>query len=246
MGHIIETLIMPPVGNLVLALLGWFLIRRGRKLGRYCVGLGLGSLLLMTMPVVSAALLISLQTAAPLAPDGPLPRADAIVILGADFRSIAPEMGGATVSPLTLERLHYGARLARRGQVPVLVTGGPLGPKEPPLGGLMRSVLQDEFGVPVRWTEQRSLSTRQNATYSAKILADADCKRILLVTHAWHMPRAQRAFEHAGLQVIPAPMGIHPWPAKEIGSITPLSRSLLESTWGVHEWVGRLWYALTE
>ena len=246
MAHLIETLIMPPVGNLLLALVGVALIRGRRKLGRLCMVLGLGSLLLLALPVVSAALLISLQTAAPLPPTGPLPDADAIVILGADFRAIAPEMGGATVSPLTLERLRYGARLARRAETPVLVSGGSLGPKEPPLAGLMRKTLQEEFNVEVRWAEKRSLSTRDNARYSAEILSEAGCARVILVTHAWHMPRARRAFEQAGLKVIPAPMGIHPWPARDLGAITPFSRALLESTWGLHEWVGRIWYRLTE
>ena len=246
MAHLVETLIMPPVGNLVLVLLGLALVRGRRRLGRCCMLLGLGSLLLMTLPVVSAAILISLQTSDPLPPTGPLPEADAIVILGADFRAIAPEMGGATVSLLTLERLRYGARLARRADLPVLVSGGSLGPQEPPVAVLMRTALQEEFDVAVRWAEKRSLSTRENAHRSAELLAAARCGRILLVTHAWHMPRARRAFERAGLEVIPAPMGIHIWPARDLGAITPFSRALLESTWGVHEWVGRLWYRLTE
>ena len=237
---------MPPVGNLLLALLGLALFRGRRKLGRLCMVLGLGSLLLLTLPVVSAALLISLQTAEPLPATGPLPNADAIVILGADFRAIAPEMGGPTVSPLTLERLRYGARLARRGELPVLVSGGSLGPKEPPLAGLMRKTLQDEFGVEVRWAEKHSLSTRENALYSAKVLSEAGCARIILVTHAWHMPRAKRTFEQVGLKVIPAPMGTHTWPARDLGAVTPFSRALLESTLGIHEWVGRIWYRLTE
>ena len=246
MAHLIETLIMPPVGNLLLALLGLVLIRGRRKLGRLCILLGLGSLVLLTLPVVSAALLISLQTTEPLPATGPLPSADAIVILGADFRAIAPEMGGPTVSPLTLERLRYGARLARRGKIPVLVSGGSLGPQEPPLARLMRNTLQDEFNVEVRWAEKRSLSTRENARYSAEVLSKAQCTRIILVTHAWHMPRAKRTFEQAGLEVIPAPMGTHTWPSRDLGAITPFSRALLESTWGLHEWVGRIWYRLTE
>ena len=110
----------------------------------------------------------------------------------------------------------------------------------------MRKTLQEEFNVEVRWAEKRSLSTRDNARYSAEILSEAGCARVILVTHAWHMPRARRAFEQAGLKVVPAPMGIHPWPARDLGAITPFSRALLESTWGLHEWVGRIWYRLTE
>ncbi len=247
MAHLIETLLFPPVGNLLLALVGLYWLKRSRRrAGLLCLWAGLGSLFLLCLPIVAAALLTSLQTCPPLRPTEPLPEADAIVILGADFQSAAPEMGRATASPLTLVRLRYGAKLARRSSLPILVSGGSLGPKEPPLARIMARILDEELGTPVRWEENRSLSTRQNAERSTQILTKAGCKRILLVTHAWHMPRAKRAFEHAGLEVIPAPTAFHPWPAREIGAITPFARSLQESTWGLHEWVGTLWYSLTE
>jgi uncharacterized SAM-binding protein YcdF (DUF218 family) len=39
--------------------------------------------------------------------------AQAIVILGGGVRREAPEYGGATLGGITLERVRYGARLAR-------------------------------------------------------------------------------------------------------------------------------------
>lgn len=50
--------------------------------------------------------------------------------------------------------------------------------------------------------ESRSRNTSQNAEYSAEILTEQGVNRILLVTFAYHMPRAKALFEAQGLEVI--------------------------------------------
>ena len=56
-----------------------------------------------------------------------LPRAadaQAIVILGGGGqRSFAPEYGGPAADPVLLEKLNYGAFIARKTGLPILVTG---------------------------------------------------------------------------------------------------------------------------
>jgi uncharacterized SAM-binding protein YcdF (DUF218 family) len=47
--------------------------------------------------------------------------------------------------------------------------------------------------------ERCSLSTRDNARFSAAILARHGVSRALLVTSAWHLPRALSLFERAGV-----------------------------------------------
>jgi uncharacterized SAM-binding protein YcdF (DUF218 family) len=130
--------------------------------------------------------------------------AQALVILGGGVRRNAPEFGGETLGRITLERVRYGARLARATQLPVLVSGGSVhgGTAE---AALMKRVLQDEFNVEVRWSEDRSRDTRSNAVESAAILLPAGIRRVILVTHAAHMPRASGEFASAGFQVTPAP-----------------------------------------
>lgn len=71
----------------------------------------------------------------------------------------------------------------------------------------MKDVVEREFKGRVRWTEVESLDTRNNAEKSAVLLKASGIERIALVTHGWHMVRAAKDFEHAGLQVLPAPMG---------------------------------------
>lgn len=60
-----------------------------------------------------------------------------------------------------------------------------------------------EGGVPgeaiVR--ERCSLDTRDNARFAAALLGRRGIRRIVLVTCSWHLPRAERAFRAAGLEV---------------------------------------------
>jgi uncharacterized SAM-binding protein YcdF (DUF218 family) len=131
--------------------------------------------------------------------------AQAIVILGSGVRHDAAEYGGDTLGPSTLERVRYGARVARATGLPVLVAGGTMH-RGTPEAQLMRDALEQEFAVPVRWMEDRSRNTHENALRSAEILEQAGVRSVVLVAHSVDMPRARAEFATAGLQTIPAPV----------------------------------------
>jgi len=157
---------------------------------------------LLSLPVVSQALLRSLEPPAlDLRRTGD---AQAIVILGGGVRRNATEFGGDTLARLTLERVRYGALVARATRLPVLVSGGSVsgGTAE---AALMKRALEQEFNIEVRWSEERSRDTRSNAAESAAILLPLGIKRVLLVAHGFDMPRASAEFATAGFQVTPAP-----------------------------------------
>jgi uncharacterized SAM-binding protein YcdF (DUF218 family) len=63
------------------------------------------------------------------------------------------------------------------------------------------------MGVPASaiWQQGESHNTHEDALFSAKILKEKNVQRILLVTSAWHMPRAVKQFQAQGLDVIPLP-----------------------------------------
>jgi uncharacterized SAM-binding protein YcdF (DUF218 family) len=209
----------------------------------------IATLTLLGTPVVSVALIDSLQIypvvdameAAKL-PSGP---PTAIVILSAGRRVYAPEFGGETVDELSLERIRYGAKLARETRLPVLVTGGPVTPDEPALARLMAKALSDDFGIMPKWLEMRASNTAENAVYSARLLKAAGIKRVLLVTHAWHMKRASAAFAANGLSVIQAPTAFYR-ETKESSweNLLPSMHALRMSGYAIHEIVGNQWYAL--
>ena len=170
------------------------------------------------------------------------PSGQAIVVLAGGTYYKAPEYGGDTVRPQTLVRLRYAARLQRVLGKPVLATGG--SPEGSLVGEaqLMKAVLQQDFQVPVQWVEQRSNNTLENARLSYRLLKPAGIERIYLVTHAWHMPRARRAFESAGFAVIPAPTGYATRFELTLLDFLPKAEALNDSSRFFHEILGIAWY----
>jgi uncharacterized SAM-binding protein YcdF (DUF218 family) len=72
----------------------------------------------------------------------------------------------------------------------------------------MKVALESEYGVPVRWVENRSQNTHENAQMAAAILRPDGVRKIVLVAHGFDMPRATAEFDAAGIEAIPAPTGI--------------------------------------
>ncbi|HTE14963.1 MAG TPA: YdcF family protein [Burkholderiales bacterium] len=202
---IIAGFVLPPTGPLLCILLGLILMRRHRRIGNALAWLGAGCLLVLSLPVVSSWLVETVGGSKPLDPTQPV-SAQAIVILGGGVRLNAAEYGGDTLGQLTLERTRYGAYLAKRTGLPLLVTGGVVY-KGAPEAEVMRDALQQEFATPVRWVEAKSRDTHENARYSAAKLQADGISRVVLVTHAFDVRRARMEFESAGLIVTPAPTG---------------------------------------
>ena len=241
---LIEAMLLPPLNCLVLAVLGVVLRRRFKRLGNsLLVSAGL-LLWLQATPYASSWLLCSLQTEPALAASPTAGEEQAIVVLSADMSRSAPEFGGPTDGALGLVRLRYGARLQRATGLPLLVSGGVPARGYPPLAETMKATLKESFRVPVRWVEPKSKDTYENARESATILEREKIKRIYLVTHAWHMPRAQRAFESFGLHVTPAPTGFRAPPEKVLPGLLPRWTSLRDCAFAMHEYLGMIWYQM--
>ena len=174
--------------------------------------------------------------------DGP----GAIVILSAGRRIYAPEFGAETLDELSLERVRYGALLAKETHLPVLVSGGLGGGIRPSLAQLMANALRLDYGIDVRWLESRSANTAENAIFSSEILRSAGITRVILVTHAWHMKRAREAFVANGMSVLPGPTAFY-GPAGDEDTLlrfVPRVQSLRMSAFALHEIVGSQWYHL--
>lgn len=234
---LLATLVLPPASLLILALAGLWLGRRHPRAGRWVSGVAIVLLLLLSMPWVANRLLRTLEDDPPISRDR-LARAEAIVILGAGSYFGAPEYGGDTVNDLALERLRYGARLARQSGLPVAVTGGaPWGGK--PEGESMREAMVIDFGITPRWVETTSRDTAENAAFLAAMLRQDGISRIALVTHVWHMPRARLLFEHEGIEVVPAPTGFTIDGPDPFAGWLPGTKALRRSWFASHEWLGR-------
>jgi len=244
---LISLFLLPPLLPLLLTAAGLMLLSRFRRCGLTLAWSGLALTFLLSAPAGVAVLLQPLEKTPPLSLEQSR-HAEAIVILGGGKHFNAPEFGGETVNHFTLQRLRYGAKLARETGLPLLVSGGTL-PGKQPEAILMRDILENEFNVAVKWVEPASLDTRQNARNSARLLQRENIRHILLVTHANHMPRASREFIAEGFQVTAAPtvwLGRAPdgYPG-ERPRLLPSPAGALAGNQACHEWLGLLAYRLS-
>lgn len=234
--NLIADVLLPPASLAVLALL--LLLFSGRW-ARGLAVLALAFLIVLGLPMVATAMLNSL--APPPAAPGPEP--GAIVILSADAIRVG---GPVDLEPglLTLDRLRAGAALQRRTGLPILVSGGQYVESDTTLASMMGASLQEDFRVPVRWQEDRSADTWQNAALSAAILREAGISRVYLVTHAWHMRRSLVAFRAFGLD--PVPVSVRPpyTPPFTWRQLVINTSSWLNSYYALHEMVGIAYYRL--
>jgi uncharacterized SAM-binding protein YcdF (DUF218 family) len=235
--------LIPPNLFILLTILGVVIAWRWTRLGLVVATAGAAFLCLAAMPVVADCLLRSVEALAAATPTLPseMPPG-AIVVLSGDYRTSGTPGEPDTVGPLTLERLAEAAKEERRLGLPVLVSGGWPDDAHDSLAGLMSAALQEDFRVPVRWREERSANTYENAAFSAEILRRAGVPSALLVTHPWHMARALWSFRAVGYPVIPA--GSHeggPLPLTA-GSFLPQVPALLGSYYALHELIGLGWY----
>ncbi len=148
------------------------------------------------------------------APTGAKP-GSAIVVLGGGREPWAPEYAAASLSDESLQRLRYGLWLGRQTHLPVAFTGGVGWGQQAATGDaeadIAARVAAIEFSTPLRWIENRSRDTRENARLTTELLRADGIDHVLLVTHGWHMRRALRAFKAEGDSAIrfeAAPMAL--------------------------------------
>jgi uncharacterized SAM-binding protein YcdF (DUF218 family) len=242
---VIATLLLPPGGIILLMLAGFALSRRQTRIALLLFGVATLALYVLSAGPLVSWLTTPLERTAVLSPSDPrLADRQAIVVLAGGRRSHAPEYGGETVSALSLERLRYGARLQRMLNLPLAVTGGVVLTGGAAEAELMARVLREEFGRQVRWVETRSRSTHENAAFTRELLGADDVLRIILVSHAIHLPRAAREFSRQGFDVLLAPTAFLTGESVELTfrHWLPSSGALSVSWYALHELLGRLWY----
>ena len=248
-GKYMGALVTPPGIIIVVALFGLLLQIRWRWIGYAITAVAIFALLPLSSPIAGHHLISSLEKQNPalspkLTGKELHDRAEAIVVLGGGRYDAPPESLGDIVSNMTLERLRYGAVLQRASKLPLLVTGGSVFGEPAAEAELMAKTLKDDFGVEARWVEKKSRNTFENAEYTSAILNNAGIRRILLVTHAYHMPRSRWVFEQYGFEVVPAPTGFNTLGKFERGPFgyLPTAYGLRQSNRALSERIGLYWY----
>jgi len=195
-----------PLGSASLLIIISAFVFRQEKLQRGMLILAFALLWFGGNRWAAAGLARSLERQYP-APD-PIPTVEALVVLGGGTDPLEPpremvEINGAG------DRVFYAAQLYREGKARhILVSGGRLDwdscPTTP--AGEMASLLT-WMGVPGEaiWIQDKSRNTYEDVLYSTRMLREMQVEKILLVTSAWHMPRAMMLFEAQGIEAFPAP-----------------------------------------
>ena len=231
---VLRSIILPPTGLLTLAIVGLLLLRRYRRTGVGLILTGLAGLWLLATPIVADWLTSATEHIQPLDPGKPV-QAQAIVILGGGgLRPWAAEYGGGPAPQMELlERVTYGAYLAHKTSLPVLISGADDETRA------MRMSLSRDFGVSTHWVENRSNDTFDNAHFSAQLLHADHISRVILVTSSTHIWRATNEFESAGLEVVPAPSGYTFAPQEQsVFRFIPSPLALMHSQVALYELLG--------
>lgn len=215
--NLVAELLMPPGLWVLLILLAVFLLRRRVRWQALIIVL---SALMIWVSSTKAFYWQLLKVSdgfmhwpAPYTTGSPVDPKAAIVILGGGRTKGAleyPQYGNQDLAKETFMRVRMGATLAKATHLPVLVSGGAPDqtlPQDQPEAEVMAKILKSEMGVEVRWPENRSATTEENARFSKELLQAQGIHHVYLVTHQWHMPRAQKMFEDQQLQVTPVAVG---------------------------------------
>jgi uncharacterized SAM-binding protein YcdF (DUF218 family) len=228
------------VGVLILLFSRW---RHGRIL---VVLATIGFLLVAVLPIGPAMLLLLEER---FSRPAALPeKIDGIVLLGGAVNPGLSQAYGETVFGDGVGRVLTAVTLARRyPQARLVVSGGeagffPIGYSEAraTLGFLLDEGIARSRIV----LEERSHSTHENATYGKELLHPAAGETWLMVTSAYHMPRAVASFRGAGWTVIPYPTDYRIDPASGLNPHFNLAAGLDALTLAGKEWVGLVAYRL--
>jgi uncharacterized SAM-binding protein YcdF (DUF218 family) len=175
--------------------------------------------------------------------------AAAIVVLAGSIRPSDHDKWQCSPGTDTLYRCLRAAELYRATPCPIVVSGGKVHDSDPlpPAAEVMRDFLLSQ-GVDSGdlIVETRSRTTYENALECARILADKDIHRVVLVSDAAHLRRAVGCFRKQGIDTVPC--GCRYRATGRNGGVAdflPDGSAAAGVEEAAHEWLGLAWYWLT-
>ena len=247
-GKVLWALLQP--GNLLLlALLGGFLLllgSRGRR-GKMLIGLAAIGFLVFAVAPVGPAMLLVLEQRFP-RPQTLPDRIDGILVLGGAVDSGLSLAYGETVFNSSVARVLAGIALARRHpEAKLALVGGegelfPVGFAE--ARATFGFVLDEGIAATRIVVEEESRSTHENAVFAKELIRPGPAETWILVTSAFHMPRAVASFRAVDWPVIPYPVDFKVSPKTGLRANFNLTEGLGTATTAGKEWAGLLGYRL--
>ena len=234
-------LLLSPLFTVIILVL-WGLIFGSKKISLT----GLVILVICSLPVFSGRLIAYLEKDYQLEKIVNFENADAIVVLSGMVRTIQSKNGLAYELGEASDRIFAGIELFKKKKAPYLIlTRGHL----PWSVGKPEGEYLREIAISSGISDQNILLTAnvENTDQEVKavrMLLTVDKPNILLVTSAFHMPRAQKLFEAAGIRVLPVAVDFR----TGVESITvmnfvPSADALSGTSFFVREMIGRIYYS---
>jgi uncharacterized SAM-binding protein YcdF (DUF218 family) len=214
---------------------------------RWPIVVALVLLLTASTPVVSNVLMRAVEGWRVRQVTSDAPNADAIVVLSNGITDVPGKSGAFEVDDF--DRFLGGFDLYKAGKAPLLIFPGGWVASRPnlPLMGDVLIARARDFGVPASAlsTTSKASNTEQEAAGVAELLGvgkSPTAPRILLVTSAYHMSRAEMLFRRAGLEVIPFPVDFQTKLGITPRSFIPNGDTLKQTDAALHEIYGRVYY----
>ena len=237
-----------PVPFLLLGLFGIFFYKRW--IGKLSIISSLALLYASSIPATVQWLGKKFETIPPLTNDQISEfKPQAILLLTGGNTGSNPELNAAArVNAATMQRASYAARLHRETGLPVIVTGGVVYQGQTHEARSAARWLKDVVGIQPIAIEDRATNTLENLQFSKPIIEHLGYQRVVVVTHAYHMPRALQSAEIAGVNAIGAPFGYlarYPFPQDNLPTwkaFVPESVHISSTDALLHEWIGQWWY----
>ncbi|VAX07448.1 Putative membrane protein [hydrothermal vent metagenome] len=174
------------------------------------------------------------------------PYSGIIILAGAERLKLSTTHNQVTLSGAA-ERLIEAAKLARQFPDLSIVYSG---------GGQIKNMLSEseiarkyfiEAGIDlsrIRFEDQ-SYNTYTNALETKKHIQHHETDKWLLVTSAFHMPRAVGAYRSAQINIQPYPVDYRTYLKASLINKPDAGQSLYQLDFAVHEWVGLLAYYMS-
>jgi uncharacterized SAM-binding protein YcdF (DUF218 family) len=246
LSKILDVILTPLAWGLTLLALGT--LGRGPSWRRRGLTLlGFAVLLVFSLEPVSNALFASLEDP-PLRTFRPDVTYDVVILLGGVVEDRVQATWGQRAFNDDNERLLETYDLLRTGSARYAIASG--GAVSPSRAAVVEGrALKDQL---VAWgiaserviAEEDSRNTYENAVDSAAIVRAHDWKSVLLVTSAFHMPRAYGCFRAVLLDVDTLPVDFRSYKSPFTGELVPRADHLARSTTALREWFGRGVYRL--
>ena len=225
------------------ALIGLWLLRRRQFRPAICLLLLDALFVVFCLPCLSTALGTHLEGKYPPQALKDIPSADAIIVLGGGVGAVR----GSVLYPECYpgaDRVVMAVRLYRAGKAPLIIPTGEGAP-------LAEKPLLETLSVPASaiLCEDAARDTAENASKTFSLLRERGCKKALVITSAWHLPRSMMLFQAPDIEFIPVGCDYEATLTREEAPVAPLWQKLpsmqaaMQTCVYLKEWLGILFYS---